>query len=133
MSYVNVNIKARAVMLNLEGKWVKGAIRKHTFVPVAEITKPEDVEQLSDYLTLKQYLKLQGRRIDLADDILSELDAEKIFILPKSVDKNGNVILLSDSKGTPDRTICSSCRWSCNTRGIPIYSCSSFQQKMCNK
>jgi len=129
MSYVNVNIKARAVVLDKEGKWVKGAIRKHTFVPVAEITKPEDVEQLSDYLTLKQYLKLQGRRIDFAEDILRELDAEKIFVLPKSVDKNENVIFLSESKGN-DRTICSSCRWSCNTRGIPIYSCSSFQQKM---
>jgi hypothetical protein len=121
-------------MLDLEGKWVKGAIRKHTFVPVAEITKPEDVEQLSDYLTLKQYLRLQGRRIDLADDILRELDAEKIFVLPKSVDKNGNVIFLSDSREvSPNRTICSSCRWSCNTRGIPIYSCSSFQQKMGSK
>lgn len=129
MSFVNVNIKARAVVKRSEGKWFKGVIRKHTFVPIAEVTKLEDVEQVKDYLTLKQYLRLQGRKIDLAEDILGELDAEKIFVLPKSIDKNSNVILLSEHEGSNSKSICSSCRYNCSTRGVPIYSCSSYIQR----
>ncbi|HRR49730.1 MAG TPA: hypothetical protein P5293_07240 [Bacteroidales bacterium] len=119
----NINIKAMAVVKNLDGSWNLGVLRKNKFNFIKKISKVEDVPNVKNYLTLKQYLKLQGREISLSKEILEELGVEKMFLLPKSYEK---IYPISQEK---NKSLCNLCKHSCQmAKDQIIYKCSQFEQ-----
>jgi hypothetical protein len=121
--FMSINIKAMAVVKDTDGSWNLGILRKNKFNFLKKITKVDDVPNIKNYLTLKQYLRLQGRASTVAKEILDELDVEKLFILPKSYEK---VYPISLEK---NKSLCNLCKHNCQmSKDQIIYKCSQFEQ-----
>lgn len=82
-----MKINAPAVVKS-GGKWFIGFISDDKFAPKSQIVKLTDVKDISEYVTLKKFLKERSEDFEEsdADDKLKILDVERCYILDKPID-----------------------------------------------
>lgn len=79
-----MDIKVSAVVKR-DGKWYVGYLDGLEFKVNKEVKRLRDVKEVTDYKTLKRYLKLKDKSATLEPLILKEIKADKVYILDKPV------------------------------------------------
>jgi len=79
-----MKINAPAVVKS-EGKWFIGFISGDKFAPKSQITKLSEVKGISDYMTLKKWLKERNEDFEDkdVDAMLEVLGVERCYVLNK--------------------------------------------------
>jgi hypothetical protein len=116
---IAVGIKAK-VVAKIGNDWFLGIVRKEKFHKVQKVTAIDDVKEVKRYLTLNQYLKLQGRGESLKYGILSKLGVDRLFVLPKAIDKDSATLVRSYTA-----SVCDHCRLQCKAN-TAVFKCNKF-------
>jgi hypothetical protein len=66
-------------------KWFVGYLDGIEFKVNKEVKRLRDVKDVTDYKTLKSYLKLKDKSIELESFILKKIKADKVYILDKPI------------------------------------------------
>ena len=150
-----MKLKVSAVVKK-DKKWYAGYINGTKFTTNKEITSPLDIKDANKYISLKKYLILKNEAPDVEDNILKELEFQKIYILEKPIDpsaeefkeywwsgindlcdlcnknckQSNKVHIVNCPSFASDEKICDHCSINCNTKGHKITMCSSFTKKV---
>ena len=77
-------------VIKRRGKWLVGFIRPNgEFKMKGIITKLSDVKEMSNYMTLKKFLKIksEGKAPEnFHKEVLKKVDAQSIYVLDKPID-----------------------------------------------
>jgi len=112
------------------GKWLIGFIKPNgEFKEKDTIKKLSDVKELSNYMTLKRFLKIRSLPSDFQGKILKKLDAESAYILDKPIDLTRKE--WEQWWWAEFHALCKKCRATCKqSHRVDIYDCPFLQGRV---
>jgi len=126
-----MNLCSPAV-IKKKGKWFIGFIKPDgEFKMKGMIGKLSDVKELSDYMTLKRFLKMKskGKAPDSFEkEVLEKLDAQTAYILDKPIDLSRKE--WEQWWWAEFHKLCLRCQFECKqSHRVDIYDCAFLQGK----
>lgn len=108
--------------------WFVGNINKNTFVESGQIKKLKDVMNVTDYISLSQYLKREQMPETLEKTILKETELDRIYILSKPINPTATEFERYWWKGHNRK--CKKCARKCKQSSkVEVYYCNQFEVK----
>ncbi|MHA2181819.1 MAG: hypothetical protein ACXAAH_10380 [Promethearchaeota archaeon] len=121
-----MNLCSPAV-IKKDGKWFIGFIKPNgEFKEKMVIKKLSDVKELSNYMTLKRFLKIRGAPSDFQGKVLKKLGAESIYILDKPLNLTKKE--WEQWWWAEFHKLCLRCQYECKqSHRVDIYDCKFLQ------
>lgn len=109
-------------------KWYRGFINGDAFEEKEEIQKLADVQEISEYQTLKMYLRSYGVDVSLCDVVMKNLDCDSVYILDMPVDLT--IPQFTKWWWSFINPICKDCIGKCKQSSrVILHYCPSFKKK----
>jgi len=115
----------RNVVVKKNSKWFRGSVNNYIFTSTSEIKGLKDVDNVSSYIPLGEYMKKNNSGILTKDLILKKLDVELIYISEEPFTTKKE---FGKSWWKEKNTICISCIKTCKQSSrASVISCSEFK------
>jgi hypothetical protein len=111
------------------GKWLIGFIKPNgEFKMKGMITKLSDVKEMSNYMTLKKFLKDKNAPEDFEKKVLKKLEAQSAYILDKPIGLTREE--WEQWWWVEFHKLCKECQFECRqSHRVDIYDCPSLRKE----
>lgn len=117
-----------SVVVRKDNQWFLGNINKNVFTRGQTVERLKDVKNVTEYISLKQYLKREQMPATLEVTILKETGLNRIYILSKPVNPTAEEFERYWWKSHNRR--CKKCIHKCKQSSkVEIFYCNQFKAK----
>ena len=118
-----------SVVVKRDNKWYIGWIDGKQFHTTTNIKKLSDVKDLSEYITLKKYLKDKKLEANLEQELLKAFNFQSIYVLKKPINPSAEEF---ESYWWEETNIkCKLCIYACKQSSkVIVEACPNFKEKV---